>query len=748
MENKQFEQGFEIERLNQTISLAKKQLSKLKLSNQDKKTSIISSKKRTLEDNTRFISNLWNSQNFHDLVELSQNVNSIFDKISEYEMDAKKLLTLERIIKTPYFARIDFMFDDEDEFEKIYIGVSSLIDDNSHEMYVYDWRSPIASIFYRFGLGKAYYDAPAGRITGEVNLKRQYEIKNGKLEYFFDADIEIIDEFLRKLLSQNASSKMKSIVETIQREQDIIIRDMEKDLIMVQGVAGSGKTSVALHRAAYLMYQGLSSGLASSNIVIISPNTLFERYISNVLPELGENNVNSLKFEDIIYIATQNEKIQTRNQLLESLLSTDYRDSRSIIKSSRDFKGSSQFVEILKRFIKDLPNKWIDFKDVYYDGKIIAKRELLKTKILNEKNVSLLSYRLINLERYIFELVHEDRKNRINKLKSFVVKNNNHIFEIEEAARMLSIYESTNLIKKIRQFTQLNIFNLYKKLFLNKKYFYKLAKGVELPDSIDKIIDFTNENLCKDFLSYDDALALTFLYLKIYDCTDFSYIRQVVVDEAQDYYPIHYEIMNLLFPKSTRYTVLGDINQTICKQENLSLYEQISIILNKKNSSLITMEKSFRCTNEILEYSTKFLDNDFKINSFSRNGDVPMVYTAHSPNELDNMLISEIITCREKNYQSIALICKTEEDSHSLYDRLKDKVNIKLMNEQKEDINGAFIIPLYLSKGLEFDAVIICNVDDEHYRDHDDKKLLYIASTRALHRLNLFYTGKASKFIE
>ena len=190
------------------------------------------------------------------------------------------------MIKSPYFARIDFKFDDEDEFEKIYIGRSSLRKNSYQEMYVYDWRSPIASVFYRFMTGEAFYDAPCGRVTGELNLKRQYEIKNGTLEYFFDSDVQIVDEFLRQLLSQNTTAKMKAIVETIQHEQDVVIRDMENDLLMVQGVAGSGKTSIALHRAAYLMYQGLQTKLSANNIMIISPNSIFEQYISNVLPEL------------------------------------------------------------------------------------------------------------------------------------------------------------------------------------------------------------------------------------------------------------------------------------------------------------------------------------------------------------------------------------------------------------------------------------------------------------------------------
>ena len=216
---------------------------------------------------------------------LSQIASPIAEKLSDYEAVANRIAILEKLIECPYFARIDFQFEGESAFEKIYIGRASLRKEASYDLEVYDWRSPIAGMFYRFTRGAAFYEAPAGKITGEINLKRQYEIRKGRLEYFFDADLQIRDEFLRKMLSQNTSPKLKTIVETIQKEQDIVIRDMESDLMMVQGVAGSGKTSIALHRAAYLMYQGLSKRLAADNIIIISPNTVFEQYISDVLPE-------------------------------------------------------------------------------------------------------------------------------------------------------------------------------------------------------------------------------------------------------------------------------------------------------------------------------------------------------------------------------------------------------------------------------------------------------------------------------
>lgn len=735
--------GFENNLLNQTISIAEEQLSSLRKNSEKVREEILEAKKQLREETNHSLSNLWVKDNFYDLIEIGQYAKPISHKISEYEVEAAKIMALEKLLNSPYFARIDFKFQDEDEYENIYIGRSSLIDDDSSEIYVYDWRSPISSIFYRFGIGEAFYEAPSGKITGEVNLKRQYEINNGKLEYFFDADIQIIDEFLRKMLSQNTSSKMKTIVETIQKDQDMIIRNMEMDLMMVQGVAGSGKTSVALHRAAYLMYQGLSDKLSSNNILIISPNTLFEQYISNVLPELGEKNVNSKTFEELIINILNGPKIETRNELLETLLSSN----DNLTKSSMEFKCSSEFVEILNRFINDLPRKWIDFKDVYYDGKHISNRQLSKNRILNEKRAITLSSRLKQLEASILEEVHKNHKTRLEKLTDFVTTYKEHSFELEETARMLSIYESTNLIKEIRKFTKLNPLELYRKLFTNKSYFYSLSKGIDLPENIEDILDFTFKNLNNDVLSYGDAVALSFLSLKLNTNNGYSEIRQIVIDEAQDYYPIHFEILNLLFPKS-RYTILGDINQTIGKQENLSLYERVNKILCKKKSTLITMDKSFRSTSEILEFSKKFLNDDFKINSFSRKGNSPIVQSSSTLTELKDNIINEIKTSRENNYQSIGLICKTEKEASSLYKILKDEIQIKLIkSDSMATLDGTFIIPIYLSKGLEFDSVLILNTDKNTYYSKDDKNLLYIACTRALHRLSLFYTGEISPLL-
>lgn len=720
MGNNQTEKAFEEKRLAQTISLAEEQLKQAKEAADKKKSEIIEAKKDVRENTEHGITSLYTSDGFEALVELSQYINPVTDKIIDYEEEEHKILLLEKMIKSPYFARIDFKFDDEDEFEKIYIGRSFLRKNSYQEMYVYDWRSPIASVFYRFMTGEAFYDAPCGRVTGELNLKRQYEIKNGTLEYFFDSDVQIVDEFLRQLLSQNTTAKMKAIVETIQHEQDVVIRDMENDLLMVQGVAGSGKTSIALHRAAYLMYQGLQTKLSANNIMIISPNSIFEQYISNVLPELGEDNVISSVFEDILSELLNGRKIQSRNDFLENLIvNSKYKE---ISRNSIEFKTSSFFREILDQFLIDIPRQWIEFEDVYYEGKCVVSGQILKDKILGRPETPL-GIKLEQLEDYILEQIFGTGKGRGHK-------------------------EEKNLIKQeIQKFIKIDIVELYKILFSNEAYFYSLLQNSNPSQNIKNIWKYTKENLEADSLYYDDAIAIAYLYLKIYGTNKYKNIKQVVIDEAQDYYPLQYEIFNFLF-SNAKFTILGDMKQTLAKKEDISFYEQIQKILNKKKSSLIMLDKSFRCTNEILNFSLKFIEQSSQIKSFNRNGDSPKVYIADNSEIFIDEIVKEIKLCQEKGFQSICLICKTEKNSTYLFNKIKHKLDIQLIkNGSVSDLQGVFILPVYMSKGLEFDTVLICDADSQNYHDEDDKNLLYVACTRALHKLSLFCENEVSPLI-
>ncbi len=753
---------------------------------------IAGAKRELFGEASRMSGSFWASQSFEELVELSQYVNPIMVQSAAYSREARLFAALERTAASPYFARIDFLFEGEAAPEKIYIGRATLTDGKG-DMRVYDWRAPVASVFYRFGAGAAYYDAPQGRINGELCLKRQFEIKDGRLEYYFDADVQILDEFLRKLLSKNTSARMKTIVETIQKDQDVAIRDMDSGLLMVQGVAGSGKTSIGLHRVAYLMYQASTNRVSKNDIVILSPNTLFERYIENVLPELGEENVNSLVFEQL-FEKLLKRRVKARGEHIEELISCEDPAHKALMKSSAAFKGSAVFAELLERFIEALPksdmlksvicrdaiyrvrdpkptyaadqgrhvwrpykrikrrlsDKWIPFTDIYYAGELVAKGADLREKLVRAKSAEPLSIRLKKLEIPILEAVHDRRPSRIKALEKAVAEHPEYQFEIKERARAISIAESTALMANMRAFTELDCLALYRRLFEDRAVFLRLAKGLELPENIREIIALTRFNLVRpaddnSALPYEDALALSFLHQRL-SGVNWPNIRQAVVDEAQDYYPMHFALLARLF-SNARFTVLGDIDQTLEKKEDMAFYDGVRSVLNKEKATLVTMDKSFRCTNEILAFGARFLDNR-KPESFNRGGDAPAIHAANSVKEMDELILREVEACKAKGLGSIALLTKTRRGAQVAYVRLKGRSGIKLALESGGDeLTGAFVIPVFLSKGLEFDAVLILDADDAHYQTEDDKKLLYICSTRALHRLSVFAVGKVSGLI-
>ena len=715
---------YERQRLSYTVSLAKDRLERARLDNENNNAEILAMKQDMRDNAAHSLTGAATGDDFENLVALSQYVNPIMRKVAEYEATENRIALLEKLIHTPYFARIDFRFDDDGALgtaEQIYIGRSTLKEEQSHVIAVYDWRSPVASMFYRFTKGAAFYDAPVGRISGEICLKRQYEIKDGVLDYYFDADVQIIDEFLRKLLSQNTSPHMKSIVETIQKEQDVVIRDAEHALLMVQGVAGSGKTSIALHRAAWLMYQGLSSKLTAGNIIIISPNALFEQYIAQVLPELGEENVVSAIFEKLLATILRGKQIQSKNQFLEIMMAAPRYQQR--MKRSLEFKTSRLFVDILDRFIDDIPRRWVRFEDIHYGGQRIISEETLRKRIASGQSGAPLGLRLKQLERFVMETVRAHHKQRADTAEYVRIKN------------------------EVKRFTELDAEELFCRLFDDNHYFYSLTDGLALPDGIDDVLALTRERFSSKTLSYDDASVLALLTVKLNGVSTYKEIRHAVIDEAQDYYPLHYELFRLLFPHAM-YTVLGDVNQTLEKQEDMSLYGQIGAMLRIDQAAVVVMDKSFRCTNEILMFSERFIRRPSEIRSFNREGDKPEIHIAVDDASMCNAVVSEAAFCQAAGYRSVGLICKTEKNALSLYARLKDRLDVSVIRKEgAAELQGVLILPVYMAKGLEFDAVLICDADSGNYHSEDDAKLLYIACTRALHRLSLFCAGELSPLV-
>lgn len=728
--------------LERIKGIIKKQMSDETDKLKNKRGQLVADRKDMYENTTHY------SSDFEKLSDAIQYLKPIEMQTYDYEATEARIRKYDRMQQSPYFARIDFTEEGFDR-ESIYIGLGNLTDEKTRQTYICDWRAPISSIFYRFGLGKASYKAPYGIIEGEVSLKRQFEIKKGEMQYFFDSSMTIIDDILKQALSQNTSAKMKSIVETIQKEQDLIIRDIENDLLMVQGVAGSGKTSVALHRVAYLMYHGLTGNLSSNNIILITPNNLFEKYIDNVLPELGEKNIQALTMEEIFDNIFE-EKIDmcNRNTLLEEIISTRDINKKILIKSSMEFILSKEFLMIIERYLKYFEHKMIDFRDIYYNGECIANRHLTKAELLKQNEISLpLEKRLETIEKRIMIKIHELRKPRLGKLEKFIAEYPEHIYEVKPLARLLSLKENTSIKKEVMKFSRIDVMALYKRLAGDLKLFYRMAEGISLPENIEKIMEYVRADLQNPVLSYDNAMVLLVMKLMLGGCERYKEIMQVVVDEAQDYYPVHYEILKRCFGNA-KFTVLGDINQTIEKTTDLSAYSDIRQILNKKRSSTIMMNKSFRCSYEINKFSSCFSDGHMEIESFERHESLPDIIRAGNHGQMNENAVNKINEYQSEGFQSIAIICKSMTGAEQLYKEIGSELSAALINTDSfETINKVTILPVYMAKGLEFDAVLIYDANDDMYWDSEDRQLLYICCTRALHRLSICYSGKKSRLI-
>ncbi|MBU3157980.1 AAA family ATPase [Clostridium estertheticum] len=726
--------------LDNTLNFLKKELTKDEYDINFKKRDLITSRRDMWQESAH------SSNDFDKIPEMLQHLSEVDSQNYSYEKTLKRIKKYTQILNSPYFGRFDFKEDGYDDLDKIYIGLYNLIDKDTSSILIYDWRSPISSMFYQFEIGKGSYNAPFSVISGDITMKRQYKIKESKLQYFFDSSVTINDEILQEVLSHNSSSTMKNIVETIQKQQDIIIRDTENELLIVQGVAGSGKTSIALHRIAYLLYVGMGSKIHSNNIIIISPSSVFSKYISGVLPELGEDNVEETTFDNIIVDFLDNRFIfESRKEQLESLIINN-NQSINIKMENTKFKGSKTFVIILDRLIYYYEHNLTNFEDLYYDGKIIETKQQLNNLFLNGKMDMPISKRLKRIESMMLNKIHPLRKARLQKIQKIVLNATNHQLEIKSFSRLLAIKEAKVLMGHIHKYTQVDYANLYKLLFNKSGLFLKLSKGLELPKDIKQMILKTIESLHKDHIDYEDCAPLLYIKLKLNGNREFSDIQQVVIDEAQDYYPLQYEVFNLLFARA-KFTILGDFNQTLEKHGNKFIYDDLEDILHKKKSLKLSMNKSFRSSIEINSFTQKILNSKEEFVSFDRHEDEPIIVFKDNEKSIYEAIILDIHKYENLGYESIAVICKTQQEALIIEKELIRLDNIKLLNiDDTEIIKGTVVIPSYISKGLEFDVVLVFNVSKNNYNSEFDRNLLYVACTRALHQLVIYYTGEKSDF--
>ena len=651
--------------LNKTISLIRKKISSLGQELYDDDSKILEFKK--------FI---WDSHAEMDPSEMKSMMAESDLQVSIMQSKGNYLQRLFRVQNKPYFGMIKFKENNEEE--EIYIGITHVEDKLNY--YVHDWRSPICSLFYDYETGLASYKAPAGIIKGEITQKRQYIIENGELKNIFDNDLNISDSLLQEVLAEESTDKMKNIVNTIQEEQNKVIRNTDDKNLIVEGIAGSGKTSVALHRIAFLLYR--IPNLNSNNVVVFTPNKVFSEYISNVLPELGEENTYSMTFYDLL---CQNINEYKNIESFTDFISRYYKNkvnNYDLVK----YKQSDEIIEDINAYIKDIVDNISFTNKLEYDNFIEVEVEELN---------QMLTHKYDNFP--LFE--------RIKEISKRIASNNYNG----------SIKNASSIEKKLKE-------NLNIKLDLKKIYqdFYSSSYS-----KYKSIID-------DKYLYYEDACL--FLYLKslLVGFNTNHVIKEVVIDEAQDYNKLQYLIIKKTF-KTANYTILGDTNQTINPYYKYDSLEQLKYIFD--SSRYITLTKTYRSTDKIIDYTNKILGLNH-ITAIRNQKSSDIIFR----NDVKKEDFIKDINNLKSTSKSIAIITKDDTSAEKIYNLLKDNTNVFLIDGYSHIKRDLVIVPSYIAKGLEFDSVIIYTDKESNYQEKD-KYLYYVACTRAQHNL-LIYKGE------
>lgn len=680
-----------------------------------------------------------------DAIEIKPHLDEMRRQESRELFYRKMVRKLEKMAFSPYFGRIDFLENAAADSESIYIGIASLVDDQGRNL-VYDWRAPVAGMFYDYELGPAGYNCGIGRIEGRIILKRQYQIKHGQIQLMFDTDLRIEDEMLQEILGRNADERMKTIVTSIQREQNRVIRDEDHQTLIVVGPAGSGKTSIALHRAAYILYKERES-IRAENLLVFSPNWIFSEYISNVLPELGEENILQTTFEDYA-LNILKKKCETRNQQLEYLLSGAGGNEHRVREANISYKSSPEFITVLEQYLKLLEAR--EFEDLYFNGQlVISKAEC--AAIYEQRYLFFpITKRLAMVRERFFYLLEPLRRQRVKELEKILADGEEHLEEKERKAlaRMKVREEAEEVIAKVNQLTRLNYFEAYLQLFQNSKLFQKAAVQTVIPEQIKPIAAQTIKSLSNNLVNYEDLSPLLYLKGKLEGFPKVTGIKYLFIDEAQDYTPLQYRIFKELFPKSS-FTILGDLNQLVNPYASVDKVQAIIASLNLPNTIGIQLEKSYRSTREINRFAEALLPKESRPQNGGsvRSGRKPEVVKLAGADWVRGIR-ERIEELKKEGMGSLAIVTKTARVAKALYTELQQEMALNLIVDD-EGVLGSnpVILPIYLAKGLEFDAVLIPDADAGSYHREIERKVLYTACTRALHRLVLCYQDSLSPLV-
>lgn len=702
-----------------------------------------------------------------------------------------------QLLPSPYFGRVDFLEDGMNLSEQIYIGVSSFIDEDGMNFLVYDWRTPIASLYYDHSPGEASYITPMGQISGRMELKRQYQIHNGQIRNMFDANLTIGDELLQQMLAKGADSQMKSIVSTIQREQNAIIRNDRSRLLIVQGAAGSGKTSAALQRVAYLLYKNRDS-LKADQIVLFSPNPIFNSYVSSVLPELGEENMQQTTLQEYLeYWLGPSLRLEDPFDQIEYVLTAQSTPNYETRLQGIQYKASESFMKALQNYAQWLGREGMLFKGIRFRERDLITAEEMRTQfysfdpslslanrveqlqkwllkelsLLERKElkaswvVEELSYLDTELYAEVFGELHKDREvfdiaehyAVVNEIKSNKRRGDEGDFDFagreEELLSQRIVKKSFKPLRQtVRKLSFIDAHGLYVQLFGDVAAYREKTKESDVPAMWPEICKQTKEKLDRLELFYEDATPYLYLKELIEGVRTNTEIRHVFVDEGQDYSPFQYEYLKKLFPRA-RMTVLGDFGQAIFMQSTKLQGDDSPLLrlYGEADTSLIRLVRSYRSTREIVEFTKELLIDESDIVPFERSGPKPVLARFEGRERRDAQLLKDIAALKADGIDSIAIITKTAAESRQALESLQLQGCEALQLITKETVtyqNGVMVVPVYLAKGIEFDAVLVYDASSEAYGRENERKLLYTACTRAMHRLYLYATGEWSPFVQ
>ena len=690
---------------------------------------------------------------------------------------AKNYDGLIRARKKPYFSRIDFEFKESSRIIKYYIGKAALTRTEDNEPIIIDWRSPIASVYYDGMLGEASYATSTGIVEGELHLKRQFTIHNGHLEDILDVDITTTDTFLQAALGENKDNKLKDIVSTIQAEQNEIIRaDIDYPLI-VQGAAGSGKTTIALHRIAYLIYT-YEKSFDPESFLIIAPNRLFLKYISEVLPELGVERVKQTTFIDFAYdlLGISYKLINPDEKLIRFINSENEDEDRELLllREVAQFKGSLEFRDIIDRYVNSLEQTFVPEQDFCYGGYTLCTSVEIRKMILSDLSKYPLYKRVAEVRKTLARRLKREKVRIIKEAENRYDRQIDSVFKTMEPSEERRL-EVTRLVderdKKLKSlknaaktaisnylalFPKRHVMDYYRELTTSSVNMNFFGENLENNEMITYFCNSTEGILNKKHIELEDLTTLLYLQFKIFGITKKLDIKYCVIDEAQDFSLFQIYTLKRIF-NTELFTLLGDLAQGIHSYRGIHDWKEIlDKVFTNSNSKFLTLEQSYRTTIEIMNLANEVLKLSklpglIPARPVVRHGDKPGIYRCNTEKDFIDMLESKIQALKSKQYKTIAMICKTVEESEKVKKLLdkRENINAKLLNS--EDVNytgGTVIVPSYMAKGLEFDAVIVTSLYEDYRLKDLDLKLLYVAMTRALHSLDVVCCGKTMTFLD